>query len=111
MSDTKQQALDLFEEKRKEALADCRWIAKRIAQQNNGYCNIDLVREQHKCPDGVNPKFYGAVFNSAEWVHSGYKITSRKTSHGRPVSVWYWKEYKPATRKQMDVAGNLTLNF
>lgn len=106
---TKQEALDLFEQTRADFLANCRWLAKRIAQQNNGYVNIDQVREQVATPEGVNPKVYGAVFNKDDWEHSGYKITTRKTSHGRPISVWFFKGYKPVTRRQVSTEGNLVL--
>jgi len=91
---TKQQALDLFEKTRKEFLENCRWIATRIANEHNGYVNIDQVREQVTTPEGVNPKVYGAVFNTDEFEKSGYTITTRKTSHGRPISVWFYKGYQ-----------------
>ena len=109
MIDTKQQALDLFERTRSEFLTSCRWIAKRIAQEHNGYVNIDQVREQVTTPQGVNPKVYGAVFSGGEFERVGFKITTRKTSHGRPISTWFWKGYKPIKKRQQNVQGNLTL--
>lgn len=93
MINTKQQAFDLFENKRKEFLENCRWIAIRIAKSNNGLVNIDLVRDQVTTPDGVNPKVYGAVFNTDEFEKSGYTQTTRKTSHGRAIAIFYWKPY------------------
>jgi len=103
--------MDLFEKTRAEFLAHCRWVAKRIAQQNNGYVNIDQVREQVVCPEGVNPKVFGAVFSNGEFERGSFTITKRKTSHGRMISTWYWKNYKPINKRQEQVKGNLTLQF
>ena|SRR5258708_6924728 len=89
----KQLALNLFEKTRKEFLENARWIATRIAKENNGYVNIDQVREQVTTPDGIDPRVYGAVFNTSDFEKSGYILTTRKTSHGRPIAVFFWKEY------------------
>lgn len=107
--ETKQQVLDLFEQTRNEFLTNCRWIAKRIAKENNGYVNIDQVREQVTTPQGVNPKVYGAVFANGEFERVGFVVTTRKTSHGRPISNWFWKAYKPTNKRLMNVQENLTL--
>jgi hypothetical protein len=90
---TKQQALDLFEKTRLEFLENCRWIAIRVAKEHNGYVNIDQVREQVTTPKDIDPRVYGAVFNTSEFEKTGYINTTRKTSHGRPIAIFYWKGY------------------
>jgi len=83
---TKQQAFDLFEQKRKEFLDYCRWIAIR-EYKKKGNLTIDDVRDQVKVPDGVNAKVFGAVFDK-DWEIVSYVKTTRQTSHGRRVAVW-----------------------
>lgn len=104
MINTKQQAFNLFENTRKEFLDNCRWIAVRIAKEHNGCVNIDQVREQVTTPDGVDPRVYGSVFNSEEFEKSGYTQTTRKTSHGRPISVFYWKPYLSWKQSQRPIS-------
>lgn len=87
ITQSKQEAMDLFERTRKEFLGHCRWVAKRIYQQKGNVC-IDDVREQVQLPDGVNGKVFGAVFNSAEWERVGYTQTKIKTSHSRTIGVF-----------------------
>ena len=89
----KQRAFDLFEKTRREFLENCRWIAVRIAKENQGYVNIDQVRKQVTTPDNIDPRVYGAVFNTSEFEKTSYINTTRKTSHGRPIAVFYWKPY------------------
>lgn len=83
---TKQEAFDLFEQKRKEFLEYARWIAVR-EYKKKGNLTIDDVRDQVKVPEGVNAKVFGAVFNK-DWEIVGYVKTTRQTSHGRRVAVW-----------------------
>jgi len=83
---TKQQAFDLFEQKRKEFLEYCRWLAVR-EYKKKGNITIDDVREQVKIPEGVNGKVFGAVFNK-DWEIVAYVKTTRQTSHGRKIGVW-----------------------
>jgi len=83
---TKQQAFDLFEQKRKEFLDFCRWIAIR-EYKKKGNITIDDVREQVKLPEGVNGKVFGAVFDK-DWEIVTYVKTTRQTSHGRRVALW-----------------------
>lgn len=106
---TKQKALDLFEEKRAEFLATARWIAIRRAKETlDGIITIDDVRQDIITPEGVDPRVYGAVFNTEDWEKVGYTQTSRKTSHGRPVALFRYKHFEPK-RKSRAVKGNLAL--
>ncbi len=103
---TKQLALNLFEKTRKEFLDNARWIAIRIAKENNGYVNIDQVRNQVTTPNGVDQRVYGAVFNTTDFEKSGYTLTTRKTSHGRPIAIFSWKRY-PAFKANQRNNSNL----
>jgi len=84
---TKQEAFDLFEDTRGEFLAHCRWVAERIFKEK-GHVTIDDVRQQVITPKGVDPRVYGAVFREKEWQKVGHTQTKRKTSHGRPISIF-----------------------
>jgi len=103
---SKQQALSLFDSYRREFLDNCRWVAVRIAKEHQGYVNIDQVREQVTTPENVDSRVYGAVFNTSEFEKTGYINTTRKTSHGRPIAVFYWKPYKNL-KLSKEVAGSI----
>lgn len=108
MISTKQQALDLFESKRKEFLTYLRWNAvRKVKETLDGTLTIDDVRSDVITPDGVDPRVYGAVFNTDDWEKIGYTQTSRKTSHARPIAVFRYRHFIPRSRKQ--VTGNLAL--
>lgn len=101
--------MGLFEQTRKQFLENARWVAVRIAKQNNGFVNIDQVREQVTTPQNVDPRVYGAVFNKEEFEKSGYTLTTRKTSHSRPISVFFWKPYTNWKASQRRTFENLAL--
>lgn len=88
---TKQQALGLFEITRSEFLANCRWIARRIAKQK-GHATIDDVRNEVKIPLGIDGRVMGAVFNTPDFEKVGYTNTKIKSSHGRPIAVFRLKK-------------------
>ena len=87
MIQSKQQAMDLFEAKRKEFLELCRWIAVKICKKN-GRVTIDDVRNEVKLPLGIDGRVFGAVFSGKEWVKTGYTQTKIKSSHNRPISIF-----------------------
>jgi hypothetical protein len=88
----KQAALDLFEDKRREFLDLCRWVADRIYQEK-GNVTIDDVRAEVKLPLGIDGRVFGAVFNKSDWEKVGYTQTNTATSHGRPIGVFVRKSY------------------
>jgi len=92
---SKQIVMELFEDTRREFLENCRWIARRIAKENGGRVTIDDVREQVTTPENVDPRVYGAVFNTDEWEKVGYTNTTRQSSHGRPIAIFRFKGFKP----------------
>jgi hypothetical protein len=91
---SKQQAFDLFAQKRKEFLEYCRWVAVRLYKQR-GNITIDDVRDEVPLPLGINGKVFGAVFNTEDWELISYVKTTRQTSHGRRVAVWKYIGSKP----------------
>lgn len=82
--------MDLFKVQRREFLEYCRWVAVRI-MRNKPYITIDDVRAEVPLPLNIDGRVYGGVFNSDEFVKVDSTATKRKTSHGRPVSVWRLK--------------------
>lgn len=101
----KQEAFDLFEEKRKELLAYARWVGIKLAFER-GTITIDDVREVVKLPADINPKVFGATFKSPEFELVGYTKSTRTIAHQRPVGMYRLKaEYR---YKQAD-NGNLML--
>ncbi|MFA6335617.1 MAG: hypothetical protein WCX48_08705 [Bacteroidales bacterium] len=83
----KQIAMGLFETTRKDFLSNCRWIAKKIAERK-GNVTIDDIRDEVKIPLNIDGRVMGAVFNTPEFVKTGYTLTKVKSSHGRPIAVF-----------------------
>ena len=86
--------MDLFAVKRKEFLDFARWEAVRIWYRK-GNITVDDVRAEVKTPDGVNPKVWGALFDSKDWKLVSYVKTTRQVAHGRPVGCWKYIGIKP----------------
>lgn len=91
---TKQQAMDLFEQKRHEFLQLARWEAVRIWKRK-GNITVDDVRAEVSTPSDINPVCWGALFNSSDWECVGYVKTTRQQAHGRPVGCWKYVGSKP----------------
>lgn len=95
---SKQEAFDMFEERRAAFLAEARWIAYKIGQKK-GSVTIDDVREEIKIPSFITGKVLGAVFNQRDhmdkplWEKIGTTKTKIKSSHGRDISVWRHKDF------------------
>jgi hypothetical protein len=90
----KQQAFNLFAQKRKEFLDFARWEAIRIWKQK-GNITVDDVRAEVSTPTNINPVCWGALFNSSDWECVGYVKTTRQQAHGRPVGCWKYIGSKP----------------
>lgn len=107
----KQEAFKYFESYRKELLEYARWIALKIAKENGGECNIDLVRKQlQQLPKfnnlTVDPRVMGAVFKTDMWEKIEYKPTERAIAHGRNITQW---KLKPEHRFKQSDNGNLMM--
>jgi hypothetical protein len=83
---SKQQAMNLLEEARREYLEEARVVAKQIAMEGNGTCTVDQVRDVCPPPKEMDGRVMGAVFNSSDWEHAGYERSNRTTCHKRPIS-------------------------
>jgi len=111
MTLTKQGALNLFEQYRAELLDYSRWIAIKIAKENDGYCTIDQVREQiSQLPKfktlTVDPRVFGATFKKDMWEKVDTKSTKRPIAHGRYITIW---KLKPEYRFRVAENGNLRM--
>lgn len=98
-TNTKAEAMTLFEQQRSEFLSNARWTAYQIGK-HKGNVTIDDVREEIKIPSFINGKVLGAVFNQKDhmgnplWEKIGTTKTRVKSSHGRDVSVWRHVDWK-----------------
>ena len=81
------EAFDLLERTRAE------WIARalteaRVLIARDGYVTTDSLRDVCPVPEGVDARVVGAVLNKRNFLDAGPTKTSRRTSHGRPISKW-----------------------
>lgn len=86
-TNSKQQAMNLFEATRIEFLDYARWVARKICLEK-GHVTIDDVRELVSLPPGIDGRVYGAVFKEKDWIKTGFTQTKIKSSHNRPISVF-----------------------
>jgi hypothetical protein len=94
MITSKQEAMNLFEQKRHEFLTAARWEAIRIWKRK-GNITVDDVRAEVSTPSDINPTVWGALFNNSDWECVGYVKTTRQQAHGRPVGCWKYVGAKP----------------
>jgi hypothetical protein len=84
-------AKPLFEEYRAKFLADARYAARMIAQQN-GEVTIDDVREVCPPPPEIDGRVMGAVLKHRDFEIVGSCRSTRGTCHHRPIQVFALKE-------------------
>ena len=87
---SKEEALELLEEKRSNFLSHCRQVALSV-YLNRGEVTIDDVRRRVELPKDIDGRVFGAVFNTADWEKVGYTTTKIKTSHRRPIGIFKLK--------------------
>lgn len=98
-TNSKAEAMTLFEQQRSEFLAHARDVAYHIGK-NRGSVTIDDVKDEVKVPSWVNAKVLGAVFNQKDhngdplWEDVGRTKTRDKSSHGREIKVWRHVDFK-----------------
>jgi hypothetical protein len=85
ITQSKQQAFDLFEAHRAEYLAAARSFMEAFAADGRAVTVNDLIQHGPPLPDGVDPRVRGAVFAGRMWERLGYAASSRRASHCRPV--------------------------
>jgi hypothetical protein len=89
------EVLPLFEEHRKEWLAEARDIAFRLGRQQD-FVTIDDVRKFIRPPPGKDPRVMGAVFSQRTvWELVTRERSDRRTCHHRPISIWRLKNAYP----------------
>lgn len=85
-----QGVLPLFERKSPNWIDDARAAARKLGA-NGKVVTIDDVRGVLPPPEGTDPRVMGAVFSKREWECLGYRQSTRKECHGRPVAIWRLK--------------------
>ena len=87
--DLKREGLARLEAKHPTLVELCREAARRIARIK-GRTTIDDVRDFMDDNGLVAPNkyFYGAVFNTPEWVCIGREKSRRESNHSHRNSVW-----------------------
>ena len=90
MTETKQDAFDLFEVHRAEWLAQARAEAEIIGRAA-GTCTADKIHEVCPIPDGIDGRVMGAVFLKRDWEPGEFVLSTRKACHKRPIRVFHWK--------------------
>lgn len=89
MTETFEDALELFEQHRADWLAAARSWARSRAKTAGIITINDIRRDGPPIPEGVDPRVAGAVFaEKGVWENVGYGRSARRTSHGRPVARW-----------------------
>ena len=72
---------------RMTTLEEARIVAEQLAA-SKGDITIDDVNEVIEARGMHLGPAAGSVFRSEKWVPVGYRQTTKKTSHARPVRVW-----------------------
>lgn len=84
--ETKEEALDALEATRQDWLSAARAVARTIGKEGRAITVNDVRALAPKLPDDVDPRVYGAIFNTPEWEFVAYVKSARKVSHARPVA-------------------------
>lgn len=80
---SRDEALELFEVHRAEWLAAARQTAILLYRREQRPITVDEVRAECPPPAGVDPRVMGAVFSG--WTPVGFTNSRRRTCHGRPI--------------------------
>ena len=83
---TKEEAMTLFEQYRREWLHAARAFARGLGKAGVVVTINDVRKFGPPIPEGVDPRVAGAVFLRSEWERLGYTSSARRVSHGRPVA-------------------------
>lgn len=83
---TKLDAMNALERARADWLLVARAHARLAGQGGRAITVNDLHGIVPPLPSNLDPRVWGAVFNSSEWECLGYVRSRRKLSHRRPVA-------------------------
>ena len=89
---TKDDAMIALEAARADWLLSVRAMARHIGKSGKALTVNDLRKVAPPLSDGVDPRVWGAVFNTGEWECLGYVKSTRRVSHGRPVAQFQLRE-------------------
>ena len=83
---TRNQQLDIFEQREPEFLNHCRSLAIQIARRE-GEVSINDIRKHIQVPAGVHPSVLGAVFRTKQFQKgetNGWKVDRRQAYECKP---------------------------
>lgn len=78
----------LQEEHQADLVERLRAAAKALAATHPDGITSDEVHAVVNIPEATDRRVMGAVFNKKDWVHVGWRASTRKINHGRPIRVW-----------------------
>lgn len=84
--ETKEEAMQALETSRSEWLGKARAAAVSLARDGRAITVNDVRPVAPTLPDDVDPRVWGAVFNTPDWEFVRYVPSLRRTSHNRPVA-------------------------
>jgi len=76
-----------LEAARRDWLVEARAAAIKLGKRMKTV-TIDDVREVCPLPAEYDGRAYGVVFNADIWTCVGYRKSTRKICHNRPISIW-----------------------
>lgn len=83
---TASEAHQAMEDAHTEWMHLARAEAHRLAQR--GPVTVDDVRKLCPPPETADPRIMGAIFRGREWVATGYRKSTRRTCHKRPIAIF-----------------------
>ena len=84
---SRNQQLDIFEQREPEFLNHCRSLAIQIARRE-GEVSINDIRKHIQVPAGVHPSVLGAVFRTKQFRKVGLCEASHPEAHARIVRIY-----------------------
>lgn len=84
--ETAEDAHEAMEAAQKTWMQRARAEAYRLGLR--GPVTVDDVRKVCPPPGTADPRIMGAIFSTKEWVSIGYRKSTRKTCHKRPIAVF-----------------------
>jgi len=84
---TRNQQLNIFEQREPEFLNHCRSLAIQIARRE-GEVSINDIRKYIQVPAGMHPSVLGAVFRNKQFRKVGLCEASHPAAHARIVRVY-----------------------
>lgn len=84
---SRDEALELFEIHRAEWLANARSVAAQLYRRTGRPITVDDIRDKCPPPPGWDPRVMGGVF-AAGWTPVGYTRSLRRACHRRPIRTF-----------------------